>query len=455
MKTTFHLQTQMHSLGIAQTIILLLFMITITCAVNAQVNNPTAPTLTSDKTTALKLTLDGRVPEGNRIFGHNIPRTLGGGLPEGGEYSGRGVEDGKFIPSLAGNGTWTITYSKEGYAPSTTTIEVFGVSEDISNWVCNKCEGKQIEICPVCGGAKRKENRVCKRCKGNGTIPCQECMGNEEGINDSNYITDLVSLLSCCHLSHIVRGGWGGTSWRDRNDDFILVLGNRFGFFDEFNPVMYLYVLEAATGKLKRYSLPSMASERIECRKMKEDGSQISFTFNIEASDLIDSNIRIMEIAAKYGEYNVSFFFDLQDIANGEEYYDDDLRVKYILFDKKYYFLPVSVFIDESNDKLSKENSDRGWQIEEICSGWILQKNKKGEKRILDNDRKLRIESGDRRLTKAKDIDAFWDDIKCQLEDKNDFWEKWFKLSPPKEKDDSINLSEIFNLKNNNPNKEK
>lgn len=144
---------------------------------------------------------------------------------------------------------------------------------------------------------------------------------------------------------------------------------------------------------------------------------------------MIESNIRIIEIAAHYGNYNVSLFFDLKDIANGDEYLQEDIRVKSMLFNEKCCVFPKTIFVDEMNDELEKVTRDKGWQTEEMDFGWLLQKNSQGDKRILDRNRRLRMQSGEK--IKPEVVNDYWKDIKYQLENNYDFWNNWLKKVPP------------------------
>ena len=380
--------------------------------------------LTSCRTTTLDLTLNGRTPKNNRVFGANLDKTLGGGLPEGGVYSGPGVQDGMFNPAQAGNGIWTITYSKFGYKSSSVDIEVYGAYESISEGVCKKCGGTQTEICPVCLGTKIVNNKQCTRCNGTGSIPCQECMVANV-ISDVDIIEELAPIFACSRVSY--DSNWG-------TDDFIFKFNPKLGYtnIDEFHPTMFFRVIVQATQKLKRYILPSLSSESIECDKVvHKEGAQSSFYFSIEGDTLTDSNIRIVEVNITYGVYNVSLLFDLDDLKNGKGLSDGDMKAKYIIFNDKYYRLPQTIFIDDTYYKWEEIKKDKGWLVDDDCSGWLLQTNNKGDKRILDPNHRLRIESDKENTT--MDVDNCWSSIKQQIEDNSSFWDKWFNLNPPME----------------------
>lgn len=385
------------------------------------------------RTTSLELTLDGRTPKNNRIFGHNMDRTLGGGMPEGGSYSGQGVKDGKFNPAQAGNGVWTITYSKFGYKSSSATIEVHHAPDSISTHVCEKCGGKQLVICPICVGTKKVDNEECNNCKGSGTIDCPSCVGDNR-IDGNKVILELAPTFSCCRLSHETHFG--------RTDDFTLVMNSRHGYTnsEDFKPYMCFHIIEQATGKMKKYTLPNMSSDSITCREVssdskgaQEEDSLTTVLFKVECDKLIESNIRFIEINMNFGAYNLSLFFDLNDILNNDKLLNDDLRPKYLFINDQFYNLPQTIFVNEINDNWKKISSDKGWITEEICSMWLLQSNDNGFKRILDHNRMLRLENGDKNPV---DIYSYWTDIKHQLDEKYDYWGKWFISNPPKKQID-------------------
>ena len=397
--------------------------------------------LSGCRTTTLDLTLDGKPPKKNRVFGANLDKTLGGGLPEGGVYSGPGVQEGMFNPARAGNGNWTITYSKFGYKSSSVDIEVYGAYETISTaGVCQKCGGKQTEVCPVCSGTKEVNNMECPECKGTGTIPCQECMKATIS-RDIDVITEFAPELSCSRISYESRFG--------RDDYFIFRINSMLGKTnkEEFRPSMFLHIVEQATGKVKKYTLPSRSDEEIKYNKVSgRDSAKMSFYYKIEGEKLIDSNIRFIEIFMNYKSHDISLLFDLDDIRNGNELVDDDMNVRMILFNNMYYKIPQTIFIDDINDKWKQFKSDKGWQLEEEWLGWLLQKNDKGEKRILDSKRMLRLDT-ENKSGFANDIDKTWNEIKTQLNSKKTFWDSWFSSNPPTE-----NISRIIDLTNKHTN---
>lgn len=83
----------------------------------------------------------------DEVCENNPPFMLTGGFPEGGEYSGPGVEDGWFYPQVAGVGEHLITYAYEDDNGCTGTAE-----EDLMVELCTsvaEISNLAVEIYPI------------------------------------------------------------------------------------------------------------------------------------------------------------------------------------------------------------------------------------------------------------------------------------------------------------------
>ena len=97
------------------------------------------------------------------------PFKLKGGTPEGGSYSGPGVQNGKFYPAKAGTGTHTITYTANN-KKATDTIQVIGPKKRVIDPNCSLCLGTGKIFC--------EPKITCSDCEGFGKIkegPCYKC----------------------------------------------------------------------------------------------------------------------------------------------------------------------------------------------------------------------------------------------------------------------------------------
>ncbi len=146
------------------------------------------------------------------VCSNTEPFSLTGGLPEGGIYSGEGIEDGIFYPELLAAGTYEITYTFTNEfdctASATQTIEVLQapcVEVSFTDVTCNGANDGTISVNITCGDIEEiclvypgEELEKCLPEKNSGVV--------HTGLEPGTYIIVVTDTNGCVTIEEVTIG---------------------------------------------------------------------------------------------------------------------------------------------------------------------------------------------------------------------------------------------------------